>query len=148
MAVVASVAAIGCGGGSSSSSSSSSQSDGTADESAEQAAVRDALNAYATAVVKNDAKTACSLLTANAQHQAAQTVPGASTCERAHQTAFGSIGQDKRQQFADQIKGADFDVKVTGTTAILTSDKSDKPLRMRKVGGAWRIDYNTVSFNK
>ena len=146
LALIAACAAIGCGGDDEEAESPA----GGAQRSVEEAAVREALDAYGEAVVANDPEASCSAMTESAQEEAAHTVPGASTCESAYRTALNTIGAENREKLAGQLSDASFEVKVSGETAELTAPgkPGTKPLKMRKVGGDWKIDQNTLFFNR
>lgn len=146
LAVLAASAALGCG---------DDQDDarapgGGAEVSSEEAAVYEALTGYGDAVKANDPKAACGQLTESARKEAAETIPGASSCEAAHRTALGALGEANREKLADQLAGADYEAKITGETATLEFPRRPgaKPLRMRRVGGDWKVDQNTLFFNR
>jgi hypothetical protein len=134
------VAAGGCGGDDKGAGSSSG---------GEAAAVEKALKDYAAALVGGDEAKACDLLTPTAQKDAAAEVPGAGSCQKAHQTVINALGVAKRRQFARALAGVDLEVDVSGDTAAISSPGSPggKTLKMRRVGGQWKLDQNTLFYN-
>ena len=144
IAVLLAVAAVaaGCGG-----SDNKPVNAPPATESGDEGAVRQALTAYAQAVAANDPAAACEHMTQSAQDAAEAAVADASSCEDAHRTVLTALGSN-REGLADQLSGVDFDVKIEGETAELSSDKSPKPLKMRREGGDWKLDQNTLRFNR
>ena len=116
---------------------------------AEHAAIREALDGYAEAVVANDEDAACAHLSARAREQAAATIPGAESCEEAHRTTLSAIGADNRDKLAEQIADVNLEIEVSGPTATIATGRSgSRPLRMRREGGRWKIDQNTLFANR
>ena len=113
----------------------------------DEGAVKQALTDYAQAVADNDPARACEHMTQTAQETARAEVPEASSCEDAHRAILTALGSN-REGLADQLSGVDFDVKVDGEAAELSSDKSPQPLRMRREGGKWKLDQNTLTYNR
>lgn len=116
-------------------------------ESGDEGKARQALTEYAQAVADNDPAAACDHMTQSAQDAAEAEVPDASSCEDAHRTILTALGSN-REGLADQLSGVDFDVKIEGERAELTSEKSSEPLRMRREGGDWKLDQNTLTYNR
>jgi hypothetical protein len=116
--------------------------------SAEETEVREALTAYARAIADNDPAEACTHMTESAAEDAKEEVPGSDSCEDSHRTILAAIG-DKRGDLADQLADVDFEVAIEGDTAELTapSKPGADALKMRKEGGEWKLDQNTLTFN-
>lgn len=113
----------------------------------DEADVRQALTDYADAVADNDPAAACELMTTKAQEEAKDEVPGSSDCEGAHKTVLAALGSG-RDGLAKQLAGVDFDVKIDGETAELTSARNrGDPLKMKREDGDWKLDQNTLTFN-
>ena len=146
LAVLAACAALGCGGD----EDEAAAPGGSAEASSEEAAVYEGLTDYGDAVKANDPEAACGQLTESAQNESAETIPGASSCEDAHRTALGALGEANREKLAEQLAGADYEATVSGDTATLEFPRRPgaKPLRMRRVGGDWKVDQNTLFFNR
>jgi hypothetical protein len=144
-AVLAACAALGCGD-----DDEAAAPGGSAEASSERAGVYEGLTAYGDAVKANDPEAACGQLTESARREAAETIPGASSCEDAHRTAFGALGEANRAKLAEQLAGAEYEAKISGDTATLEFPRRPeaKPLRMRRVGGEWKVDQNTLFFNR
>jgi hypothetical protein len=141
-ALALAVAAAGCGG--------DDKGDGGGSSSGgEAAAVEKALKDYAAALVGGDEAKACDLLTPTAQKDAAAEVPGAGSCVKAHATVIEALGVAKRRQFARALAGVDLKADVSGDTAEISSPGSPggKTLKMRRVGGQWKLDQNTLFYN-
>lgn len=131
----------GCGGSKNKPPNSPSET-ATGDEGAAKQALTD----YAQAVASNDPDAACSHMTESAQKAAQEAVPDSSSCEDAHRTVLGALGT-RREELADQLSAVEFDVKLDGDRAELTSPKApNRPLRMRREGGDWKLDQNTLTF--
>ena len=109
------------------------------------------LRDYGEAVRANDPAAACDKLTEEAQGEAAQTFPGADDCEDAHRQAFAALGPLKRNELAEQLGGVtNYEAEVSGNNATLTfpGRPGAKPLKMRRVGGDWKVAQNTLFFNR
>jgi hypothetical protein len=141
VALALAVAVAGCGG--------DDKGGGGPSSGSEAAAVEKALKDYAAALVGGDEAQACDLLTADAQKDAAAEVPGSGSCEKAHKTVIDALGVAKRRQFAKALAGVDLEVDLSGDTAEISSPGSPggKTLKMRRVGGRWKLDQNTLFYN-
>ena len=109
------------------------------------------LKEYGDAVRSNDPVAACDKLTEEAQEEAAQTFPGTDDCEDAHRQVFKALGSFKRNELAEQLGGVtDYEAKVSGNNATLTfpGRPGAKPLKMRRVGGDWKVAQNTLFVNR
>jgi hypothetical protein len=116
--------------------------------SGDEGEARQALTNYAAAVSANDPATACGHMTEFAQKQAEEAVPDSSSCEDAHRTVLTALGS-RREELADQLSAVEFEVKLDGDKAELTSPKAPgRPLKMRREGGEWKLDQNTLTFNR
>ena len=148
VAVAACFAAFGCGDDDDGGNGGNGGGSDGGSASSEEAEVRAGLTAYAKAIEDNDPAAACEHMTSNAQDDAADTVPGSSSCEDSHRTILGVIG-DKRGDLADQLADVEFEVKIDGDKAELTAPArpGSDALKMRKVGGEWKLDQNTLKFN-
>ena len=148
LAVAACCAALGCGGDDDDNGSGSNGGLSGGSSSSEEAAVKAGLTAYAEAIKDNDPAEACEHMTSNAQDDAADTVPGSTTCERAHRTILGVVGA-KRGELAEQLAEVEFEIEIDDDKAVLTAPgrAGSKPLNMRKVGDEWKLDQNTLTFN-
>jgi hypothetical protein len=125
--------------------------DGAGGASGDEAAVLEGLKTYGEAVRKNDVEAACDAMTESAQEEASSTIPGSADCEAAHRTALGAVGSDGREKLADQLVGGNFEAEVSGETAEVTAPGQTggtRALKMRRVDGEWKIDQNTVFFNR
>jgi hypothetical protein len=144
LAVAAALVAAGCGDD----DDGGSGGDGGSDVAEDEGAVREGLTAYADAFPANDAKAACEAMTETAQEASAEEIPGSDDCEEAHETVFKTLGSAKREQFAEQFGKAEFDAKIDGETAELTSPKApNEPVEMRLDGDEWKLDENLLFFN-
>ncbi|HEX8745475.1 MAG TPA: hypothetical protein VF712_20290 [Thermoleophilaceae bacterium] len=124
---------------------------GGARGSAAEAAVFKGLTDYGEAVKANDPEAACGQLTESAQEEAAAVFPGTDSCESAHRQALGALGAEKREQLAEQLGGVkNYEVKISGATAAIEfpGRAGAKPVKMRRVGGDWKVDQNTLFFNR
>ena len=141
LAVAAASIAIGCGG-------DQDGGDGRgARASNDERAVRDTFESWAKAVSTDDGKTACSLMTESAQEEASDTVPGAGSCERAHEIILRGIKEEDKAKLAERAADANLKISVDGDHARITADSGGKGTNVRKVGGKWLIDQNTLTFN-
>jgi hypothetical protein len=141
LAVLAASVAIGCGGG------DDGGDGGGGPANSDEAAIRDTFESWAKAVSTDDGKTACSLMTERAQEEASDTVPGAGSCERAHEIVLRGIKDEDKEKLAERAGDANLKISVDGDRARVTGKPGDKGTSMRKVGGKWLIDQNTVTFN-
>jgi len=145
---VAACVACGCGGG----DGEDAKAPGAgATDAAAGATVFKGLTDYGEAVRANDPAAACGQLTESAREEAAATFPGARTCESSHRQAFAALGAENREKLAEQLGGVrDYEAKITGETATLEfpGRAGAKPVRMRRVGGDWKVDQNTLFFNR
>jgi hypothetical protein len=140
--LVATCLAVGCGGGGEKVNAPNETAEG------DEGAAKQALTNYAAAIAANDPATACGHMTKTAQQAAEEAVPNSSSCEDAHRTVLAALGT-RREELADQLTGDDFAVKIDGDTAELTSDESPgKALRLRREGGDWKLDQNTLTFRR
>lgn len=150
LAVLACCAALGCGGDDDDNGGGGGNGNGGsgAASASEETEVRAALTAYAEAIADNDPEAACSHMTRSAADDAKDEVPGSGSCEDSHKTILGVIGE-KRGDLAKQLAGVDFKVEISGDTAELTapSRPGSDALKMRKEGGEWKLDQNTLTFN-
>ena len=149
LAAIACCAALGCGGDDDDNGGGGNGNGGSGGSPAsEETEVRAGLTAYADAIADNDPAAACSHMTESAAEEAKDEVPGSDSCEDSHKTILGVIG-DKRGDLAKQLADVDFEVDISGDTAELTAP--NKPgasaLKMRKEGGEWKVDQNTLTFN-
>jgi FAD/FMN-containing dehydrogenase len=114
--------------------------------STEEAEVRQALVDYADALGANDPAAACEQLTEKAQAEAAETIPGASSCESGHRIVLETVGE-RREDVAKQLEEVGLEVEVDGDTAEMSSSKAPgKKIKMRREGGEWKVDQNTLTF--
>jgi hypothetical protein len=144
LAVAACAGAVGCGDDDGDDGGGGGGSGGSA--STEEAEVRGTMKELAQGMADGDAEAVCDLLTESAQEEAANTIPGTSTCEEAHEYVFRVAGPEKRRGVLEQFEEAKYDVEVSGDTAKVTPLKSPEGARLRKVGGRWKIDQNTVTY--
>jgi hypothetical protein len=140
--LVAVLAAAGCGGdGEDGGGGGNGES-----TSSEERAARDAVERYVGALVDNDPRAACDLQTKQAREAAAEEVPGASSCERAHEIILGVLGS-RVEQLDEQLAKALTEVKVSGDTAVLTSPREPgKELKLRREGGEWKVDDKVLNY--
>ena len=132
----------GCGGGDEKVNAPSETASGDEGEA------KQALTNYAAAIAANDPGTACGHITTTAQQAAEEAVPDSTSCEDAHQTILSAFGS-RREELADQLSAVEFDAKIDGETTELTSPRAPgRPLKMRREGGKWKLDQNTLTFNK
>jgi hypothetical protein len=132
----------GCGGGDEKVNAPSETASGDEGEA------KQAMTNYAAAVSANDPAAACEHMTEFAKTEAEEAVPNSSSCEDAHRTVLSALGS-RREELADQLSAVEFEVKVEGETAELTApDRPSRPLKMRREGGKWKLDQNTLTFNR
>ncbi|HEX8645615.1 MAG TPA: hypothetical protein VF715_01860 [Thermoleophilaceae bacterium] len=113
---------------------------------ADERAARGALNDYIAALVDNDPEAACAKQTERAQRDAADEVPGAGSCERAHEVILSALGP-KVKELDDQLAKALTKIEVSGDTATLTSPKDPgAEMKLRREGGEWKIDDKVVTY--
>ena len=148
LAVLACFAALGCGGDDDDNGGGNGSGGSGGASSSEETEVRAGLTAYAEAIADNDPEAACTHMTESAAEDAKDEVPGSDSCEDSHKTILGVIGA-RRGDLAKQLADVDFEVEISGDSAELTAP--DKPgaeaLKMRKEGGEWKVDQNTLTFN-
>ena len=136
--------AAGCGGDDGGGDDGGGGSGGGA--AAEEKAARGAIEEYIAALVDNDPAAACAKQTERAQQDAAEEVPGADSCERAHEMILGILGS-KVDQLEEQLGKALTEVEVTGDTAVLTSPREPgKKLKLRREGGEWKVDDKVLTY--
>jgi hypothetical protein len=144
------LALAGCGGddedGGGGGSDRGSGSNGGNSASADERAARDTVERYVKALVARDGAAACALQTEEAQEAAAREVPGASSCERAHEMILNALG-GRLGQLEEQFEKAFTDVEVSGDTAEFSSpnDPGDV-LKLRREGGGWKIDDKVLKW--
>lgn len=148
LGLAAVLALAGCGGdddgGGSDGGGSGSGDGGSA--AAEEKAARAAVDDYIAALVDRDPKAACAMQTEEAQRDAAEEVPGASSCESAHEAILETLGP-RVNELEGALAKALSEVEVSGDTAELKSPKEpDKVLKLRRVGGEWKLDDKVVTY--
>lgn len=114
--------------------------------SGQEAEVRQALLDYADALAADDPDAACGHLSEKAQDEAAEEIPGASSCESGHRIVLETVGE-RRGEMAKQLEDAGLEVEIDGDTAEMSSPKAPgKKIKMRREGGEWKIDQNTLTY--
>ncbi len=112
---------------------------GSQPASSEEKAARDAVQKYIAALVDRDPEAACAMQTREAQEAAANEVPGAGSCERAHEIILGALGA-RVDDLEGALTKALSEVEVSGDTAKLTSPKQPgKELKLRREDGEWKV---------
>lgn len=146
LAVALACLAIGCGGddGDGGSAGKGGASSG------QEKQVREVLRTWAQAVADDDVEKACDQLTRRAQEKAAETIPGARSCEAAHRQALAVIGEDNRRKLVDQLDDVALDVKISGDEAELSSPNrpGTEAIKMRREDGEWKLDHNPITFKR
>jgi hypothetical protein len=135
------IALAGCGGDDGDGSSGSGST-------ADQRAVVDVAVAYTKAITADrDAKAACALMTEEAQEEAGRAVPGASSCERAHDVVL-SVAKNDTEDAPGEMRRAKKKVTIDGdeATLVFTDLAQDKVIHFRRLGGEWKLDDNLVTF--
>lgn len=144
--LVAVLAVAGCGGDDDGGGSGGGSGSGGEAAAGEEKAARGAVEKYIAALVDRDEEAACAMQTEEAQEAAADEVPGASSCERAHEIILGVLGS-RVSELEEQLEKALPKVEVSGDTAKLTSPKEPgKELKLRRVDGQWKIDDKVLTY--
>lgn len=143
--------AAGCGGdddggGGGDGGSGGGGSSGGGSATSEERAARRAVEDYIGALVEGDPKAACAKQTERAQEDAAEEVPGAGSCERAHEVVLNILGS-RVDQLEEQLGKALTEVEISGDTAELTSPtEPGKVLKLRREGGEWKVDDKVITY--
>jgi ketosteroid isomerase-like protein len=116
--------------------------------SADEAAVRQALEDFFQALADKEAEKACSFLSADAKEKAAATVPGTDTCEEGTERILDLVDSRQRESLPEQLEDTKVVVEVDGDEAeVLFPERPDaQPVPAVREGGVWKIDHNPLTF--
>jgi hypothetical protein len=144
--VALAIVAIGCGG-----DGGKSGAGGGSDTNAggERARVLAAVSGIGDAFAQSDAKAVCALLTKRARSDAANTIPGANSCESGAERLFSITKGSDRKRFGRLLKKLEKRVLISGDRATVTAPGTPgaKPIELRREGGSWKLAKNPFYYH-